>query len=87
LKGNLTLSPLASEGTVALAKVLLKKYAPYYGDAVRFDINGGTLDVRSGYRFTGGRAGIPAHRPGAALSDLRSVSRKREEFLKIPDSP
>ncbi|HLN90383.1 MAG TPA: DUF748 domain-containing protein, partial [Patescibacteria group bacterium] len=38
LKGNLSLFPLGSEGTVALAKVLLKKYAPYYGSAVRFDI-------------------------------------------------
>ncbi len=41
LKGNLTLSPLASEGTVALAKVVLKKYAPYFTNAVRFDIHSG----------------------------------------------
>ena len=67
LKGNLTLSPLASEGTVALAKVVLKKYAPYFSDAVRFDIHSGTLDARSGYRFAQGdeRAGIPALRPGS----------------------
>ena len=87
LKGNLSLSPLGSEGTVALAKVLLKKYAPYYRDAVRFDINGGTLDVRSGYRYTEGSGG-PEFRLtglGAALTDLRMRQREeKEEFLKIP---
>ena len=88
LKGNLSLSPLGSEGTVALAKVVLKKYAPYYGDAVRFDINGGALDVRSGYRFAQGDGG-PEFRLsglGAALTDLRVRQREeKEEFLKIPE--
>ncbi|MBP2676318.1 MAG: ATPase involved in pili bisis [Deltaproteobacteria bacterium] len=88
LKGSLSLSPLGSEGTVALAKVVLKKYAPYYGDAVRFDINGGILDVRSGYRFDQGSGG-PEFRLsglGASLSDLRMRQREeKEEFLKIPE--
>jgi uncharacterized protein involved in outer membrane biogenesis len=88
LKGNLSLSPLGSEGTVTLAKVVLKKYAPYYGDAVRFDINGGTLDVRSGYRFAQGDGG-PEFRLsglGAVLTDLRIRQREeKEEFLKIPE--
>jgi len=88
LKGNLSLSPPGSEGTVALAKVVLKKYAPYYGDAVRFDINGGTLDVRSGYRFAQGDGG-PEFRLsglGATLTDLRMRQREeKEEFLKIPE--
>lgn len=88
LKGNLSLSPLGSEGTVALAKVVLKKYSPYYGDAVRFDINGGTLDVRSGYRFAQGDGG-PEFRLsglGAVLTDLRMRQREeKEEFLKIPE--
>ena len=51
MKGNLTIAPLSSEGTVALGKVVLKKYAPYFGGAVRFDVASGTLDVRSVYRF------------------------------------
>ncbi|MGB7630366.1 MAG: DUF748 domain-containing protein, partial [Candidatus Deferrimicrobium sp.] len=88
LKGNLSLSPLGSEGTVALAKVALKKYTPYYEDAVRLDINGGILDVRSGYRFEQGSGG-PEFRLsglGAALSDLRMRQREeKEEFLKIPE--
>ena len=88
LKGNLSLIPLASEGTVALAKGVLKKYAPYYADAVRFDISGGTLDVRSGYRFAQGDGG-PEFRLsglGVALTDLRMRQREeKEEFLKIPE--
>ncbi|MGZ8432347.1 MAG: DUF748 domain-containing protein, partial [Candidatus Deferrimicrobiaceae bacterium] len=88
LKGNLSLSPLGSEGTIALAKVVLKKYAPYYGDAVRFDINGGTLDVRSGYSVAQGGGG-PEFRLsglGASVSDLRLRQREeKEEFLVIPE--
>ena len=57
LKGNLSLSPLASEGTIAVAKAILKKYAPYYSDSVRFDIHGGSLDARSGYSFAEGEEG------------------------------
>ncbi|HEX7523697.1 MAG TPA: DUF748 domain-containing protein [Candidatus Deferrimicrobium sp.] len=87
LKGNLSLSPLGSEGTISLAKVVLKKYAPYFSNEVRFDINGGTLDVRSGYSFTQGDSG-PEFRLsglGASVSDLRLRQREeKEEFLVIP---
>ena len=88
LKGSLTLSPLASEGTVALAKVVLKKYAPYFIDAVRFDIHSGTLDARSGYSFVQGEEG-PEFRLsglGATVSDLRLRQREeKEEFLVLPE--
>ncbi|MBP2677177.1 MAG: uncharacterized protein H6Q82_242 [Deltaproteobacteria bacterium] len=88
LKGNLSLSPLASEGTIAIGKVVLKKYAPYYGDAVRFDLNGGTLDVRSGYSVAQ-RDGGPEIRLsglGASVSDLRLRQREeKEDFLVIPE--
>ena len=88
MKGNLSLSPLGSEGTIALAKVVLKKYAPYYSDAVRFDIDSGTLDARSGYSFAEGDGG-PEFRLsglGASVSDLRLRQREeKEEFLAIPE--
>jgi uncharacterized protein involved in outer membrane biogenesis len=88
LKGNLTLSPLASEGTVALSKVVLKKYSPYFINAVRFDIHSGTLEARSGYRFAQGDGG-PEFRVsglGASVSDLRLRQREeKEEFLVIPE--
>jgi uncharacterized protein involved in outer membrane biogenesis len=87
LKGNLSLSPLGSEGTIALAKVVLKKYAPYFSNEVRFDIDGGTPDARSGYRFAQGNRG-PEFRLsglGTSVSDLRLRQREeKEEFLVIP---
>ncbi|HEX8041969.1 DUF748 domain-containing protein [Candidatus Deferrimicrobium sp.] len=88
LKGNLTLSPLASEGTVALAKVVLKKYAPYFTNAVRFDINSGTLDARTGYSFVQGEGGAEFRLSGmgASVSDLRLRQREEKEgFLVIPE--
>ena len=87
LKGNLSLSPLASEGTIALAKGILKKYAPYYSDSVRFDIHGGSLDARSGYRFAEGEDGPEFRLSGleASVSNLRLRQREeKEEFLVIP---
>ena len=66
LKGDLSLSPLGSEGTVALAKVVLKKYAPYYGDAVRFDIDRGIprRAIRLPICQGGGRYGVSSLRSG-----------------------
>ncbi len=87
LKGNLTLSPLASEGTVALSKLVLKKYSPYFGNVVRFDIRNGTLDARSGYRFAQGEDGpeFLLSGLGASVSDLRLRQREEEEeFLVLP---
>jgi len=88
LKGNASLSPLASEGTIAFAKVVLKKYAPYYSNAVRFDIHGGTLDARSAYSFIEGEEGTEFRLSGlgASVSDLRLRQREeQEEFLAMPD--
>jgi uncharacterized protein involved in outer membrane biogenesis len=88
LKGNLSLSPLASEGTIAIAKVILKKYAPYYSDSVRFDIQSGSLDVRSGYGFSQEEDG-PEFRLsglGASVSNLRLRQREeKEDFLIVPE--
>jgi len=87
LKGNLTLSPLAAEGTVALAKLVLKKYAPYFDEAVRFELRGGTLDARSGFRFVQGDGGAEFRLSGlgASVSNLRLRQREeKEEFLVLP---
>ena len=88
LKGNLSLSPLGSEGTIAFAKVVLKKYTPYFSDAVRFDLRSGTLDARSGYSFAEGDGGTELRLSGlgASVSDLRLRQRdEQEEFLVIPE--
>jgi len=87
LKGNLSLSPLGSEGTIALGKVVLKKFAPYYSDAVRFEIHRGSLDARSVYRFAKGDGGQEFRLSGLGISVSNLRLRQREEkkeFLVIP---
>lgn len=88
LKGNMTLSPIGSDGAVTLSKLVLKKYAPYYDAAVRIDILSGNLDLTSGYRVSQGVGG-PEFRLsglGASISDLRLRQREEKaEFLKIPE--
>ena len=86
-KGNLVLSPLASEGTVSLEKGVLKKYAPYYGDSVRFDVIGGTLDLHSGYRIARkeGETEVLISRLSIGLADLRLKRRdEADPFLRVP---
>ena len=41
VQGRFSMEPLGSEGMVDVASVLLKKYAPYYGDKVLFTIEDG----------------------------------------------
>ncbi len=86
-KGSFILSPFTSEGTVTLGKGILKKYAPYYGDAVRFNVTGGTLDLQTGYRFARKEAETEVLLSGlsATLGDLRLKRRDdAEEFLRVP---
>ncbi|MFA6147151.1 MAG: DUF748 domain-containing protein [bacterium] len=86
-KGIVVLSPFASEGTVSLGKAVLKKYAPYYGGAVRFDVTRGTLDLQSGYRLARKEGGTEVLLSGLSvgLADLRLKRRdSAEEFLKVP---
>ncbi|HEX9191486.1 MAG TPA: DUF748 domain-containing protein, partial [Candidatus Deferrimicrobiaceae bacterium] len=88
LKGNLSFSPIASEGTATLDNLVLKKYSPYYADAVRFDVTGGTLGIRTGYRFSIAE-GKTEHRLAglaARIAGLRLRQREeREDFLSVPE--
>jgi hypothetical protein len=49
--GHFFLSPIRSRGEFALENLALSKYAPLYQDLVKFDLEGGTMDVRSTYRL------------------------------------
>lgn len=87
-KGSLVLDPFRSEGTISAGKVGLRKFAPYFEDRVRFDVLGGTLDLRSGYRFARGEGGTEILVSGlsAALADLRLKRREEPvEFLRLAD--
>ena len=88
LKGNLSLSPVASEGSVAIDNLVLKKYSPYYGEAVRFDVTGGTLAVRTGYRFESAEGKTESRLAGLGLriEGLRLRQREeKEDFLSVPE--
>jgi uncharacterized protein involved in outer membrane biogenesis len=88
IKGKLSLSPVAAEGEFTVANVVLKKYSPYYSGAVRFDVDGGTVDLRAGYRFApaDGDTGVRLSGLSARIANLRLRQREeREEFLKIPE--
>ncbi|MFA6034889.1 MAG: DUF748 domain-containing protein, partial [Myxococcota bacterium] len=86
IKGGVALFPPVSEGKVAVRKLLLGKYAPYFAGAVRFEILSGTLDLELGYRYASSKAKseISLFGLGAALADLRLQLREESsEFLKI----
>ncbi|MGZ8447736.1 MAG: DUF748 domain-containing protein, partial [Candidatus Deferrimicrobiaceae bacterium] len=87
LKGHLSIAPLSSQVTIALGNIVLKKYTPYYANAVRFDVASGTLDVRTGYRFvrTIDESKFLLSGLSATVSDVRLKQREEAgEFLKIP---
>jgi hypothetical protein len=48
-KGTLGVTPFASEGEIRLENLKVAKYAPYYGNALRAQVTGGTLDLDARY--------------------------------------
>ena len=48
-KGTLGVAPFASSGEITLGNLQLAKYAPYYGDALRAQVTGGTLSLDAKY--------------------------------------
>ena len=87
LEGKISLTPISVEGSVDIKSLLLKKYAPYYSDSVLFDIEGGTLDLFSRYRYVQGEKEpeIGASEAAVSLSALRLKRREEsQDFLRIP---
>lgn len=82
---TLTLDPLASEGTLSLAGIPLKRYAPYYEDGLLFAFEDGTLDVATKYRWpvAGGLAALSDLSVG--VKDVRARKNgEKQDFLRIP---
>jgi hypothetical protein len=85
--GRVTLAPLFAEGEVGIGKVALKKYAPYYGKSVLFDIREGLLDLSLRYAWRPGadNAVTAVDNLALALSSLKLRQRGADEdFLQIP---
>lgn len=88
VKGTSVPSERTTEGSVALDNLILGKYSPYYGGAVGFDVERGTLDVRTSFRLAQGSAEPTVTLSGleARLSGLRLRQRdEKEKFLSIPE--
>jgi uncharacterized protein involved in outer membrane biogenesis len=87
LEGEMSLTPLSTEGKVEVKSVPLKKYAPYYRDNILFDIESGKLDFSSKYRYVQGE-GEPQIEASEAAVSVSALRLKRPEetvdFLRIP---
>ena len=86
-RASLALDPLQAEGRIEVLRLPVPRYAPYYRDAVRFDVASGTVDVataltvaRSGTETDLRLAGLTV-----GLADVRLRARDGgEEFLSVP---
>jgi uncharacterized protein involved in outer membrane biogenesis len=84
LQGSFRLNPLISEGTVEIRDLSAPKYSPYYGDMVAFDIEEGSLTVRTEYSYDGSRESTATQLANLSLS-LREALLRQEtlEFFKV----
>lgn len=75
--GGVSFAPLRSSGDVALSKIALKKYAPYYSDRVKFDLRDGLLDVAMHYDFAidDGKPSLRVSNGRIALNSLQIAKR------------
>ena len=87
-QGSFSLFPLASEGTLALKNILLKKYAPFYQHFIDFEIVDGRLDIQTGYRFkfSDQPEVLTLSQASIALNSLRSQTKEDREKLIAVDS-
>ncbi len=86
-KGEFSVAPVASSGTVELKGIKLKKYSPYFPENLLFDIEDGRLDMITGYdvAMAGNDLAVKLSGLSSTLSSLRMKKRaEKEDFLNIP---
>lgn len=87
VEGEFSVEPLWSEGRLEVASVPLKKYSPYYGDAVLFDIEDGRLDLAAHYRYASGQKEPDVTLSGISvtLNTLRlRKTGENQDFVNVP---
>ncbi|MBN2178802.1 MAG: DUF748 domain-containing protein [Deltaproteobacteria bacterium] len=84
VKGKLSLNPFISRGNAAIKGLSAKKYAPYYRDAIAFDIEKGTLTVSTDYDYDGSNDQAAVSLDNLSLS-LRDMLLRKEsmDFLTV----
>jgi uncharacterized protein involved in outer membrane biogenesis len=87
VEGDFSLDPLGSEGMCEVTSVRLKKYSPFYGDSVLFDIEDGRLDVSARYRYAKGEKEPEIGLSGISvtLNALRlKKAGEKGDFVNVP---
>lgn len=85
--GTFTLDPRASEGTLALTGVPLKRYAPYYEEDLLFAFGSGTLDLSTRYRWPVAGGATALDDLAVSLKDVRArKDGEEEDFLRVPSA-
>jgi hypothetical protein len=84
LRGGFKLSPFIADGTVGITGISAPKYAPYYRDAIAFDIEKGTLTVSTDYDYDGSNDEAAVSLDNLSLS-LRDMLLRKEsmDFLTV----
>ena len=84
--GTVSIEPAVAEGELSLAGVVLKRFAPAYEKAVRFEVEDGILDVKTRYRFEAGERGnTTLSGLSAEIRSPRLVERgEKEAFFQAP---
>jgi uncharacterized protein involved in outer membrane biogenesis len=88
LGGEFSIEPLWTEGSLELASIQLKKYAPYYQDKILFTIEDGRLNFSTRYKYAKGEKEPEISLSGLFLNivSLRlKQTDEKDDFLKIPD--
>jgi uncharacterized protein involved in outer membrane biogenesis len=86
-EGEFTVEPPAASGTVEIAGVPLRRYAPYYRNAVAFDVANGVLGVSTAYAWSSEEGkGLVLSALAATLRSLRlHRTGESESFLVVPE--
>ena len=86
--GEFSLEPLAAHGTFELVGAPLRRYTPYFRDAVAFEVAEGVLDLSSAYMWSGAVGGDwTLSNLAATLRSLRLRNTgKSEDFLTVKEA-
>lgn len=86
VEGSATLSPVRSEGELALRRLSLPKYTPYVGEFLNFTLDSASLDLETEFRLApGGSVPELALRDlGLTLRDLSCRRGEERPFVTVP---
>jgi hypothetical protein len=84
--GTVSMEPFVLEGTVEIAGMPLKRYAPFYEKLVTFDVDDGVLDLGTKYHYsTGSNANTTV--AGLAVNLKSPRLRKRDQKKPFFEAP